>query len=197
MAANDPIAVVDLSARAHQDCSMRHLLQAIAVSSLLITPACSDGSVRAQQPDSKKQVVMAAKRSALALSGRVTDAAHVLSAEETVRLTLQLQEFERSTKHQMVVVTVPTLGGVEIAKFTRKLANHWGIGRKGHNDGVVVLVAPTEQKIRIAVGYGLEGTLTKAVCQQVIVEKMLPHFRQNDFGGGIEAGIDALIARLG
>lgn len=197
MAANDPIAVVDLSARAHKDCSMRHLLQAIAVSSLLITPACSDGSVRAQQPDSKKQVVMAAKRSALALSGRVTDAAHVLSAEETVRLTLQLQEFERSTKHQMVVVTVPTLGGVEIAKFTRKLANHWGIGRKGHNDGVVVLVAPTEQKIRIAVGYGLEGTLTKAVCQQVIVEKMLPHFRQNDFGGGIEAGIDALIARLG
>lgn len=140
---------------------------------------------------------MAANSSALALSGRVTDAAHVLSAEQTVRLTLQLQEFERSTKHQMVVVTVPTLGDAEIAKFTRELANQWGIGRKGYNDGVVLLVAPTERKVRIAVGYGLEGTVTKAFCQQVIVEKMLPHFRQNDFGAGIEAGINALIARLG
>jgi uncharacterized protein len=96
----------------------------------------------------------------------------------------------------MVVVTVPALSGRDVADFTRDLANEWGIGRKGYDDGVVVLVAPNERKVRIAVGYGLEGTLTHEVCRQIIDTAMLPRFRHRDIPGGIEAGTDALIVRL-
>lgn len=96
----------------------------------------------------------------------------------------------------MVVVTVPTLGGADIATFTRDLANSWGIGRKGHDDGVVILVAPNERKVRIAVGYGLENVLTHDLCKQIIDEQMLPRFRQGDLPGGIESGANAVIARL-
>ena len=96
----------------------------------------------------------------------------------------------------MVVVTVPTLSGRDVADYTRDLSNRWGIGRKGDNDGVVLLVAPVEHKVRIAVGYGLEGKLTHDVCQQIIDKTMLPRFRDGDLPGGIEAGTDAIIARL-
>jgi uncharacterized protein len=97
----------------------------------------------------------------------------------------------------MVVVTVPTLGGRDVADYTRDLSNNWGIGRKGYNDGVVLLVAPVEHKVRIAVGYGLERKLTHDVCQGIIEQTMLPRFREGDVPGGIEAGTDALIAHLG
>jgi uncharacterized protein len=70
------------------------------------------------------------------------------------------------------------------------------LGRKGYNDGVVLLVAPNEHKVRIAVGYGLEKQLTDEICQQIIAEKMLPRFREGQLAGGIQAGADALIARL-
>ena len=96
----------------------------------------------------------------------------------------------------MVIVTVSTLGGRDVADFTRDLANSWGIGRKGHNDGVVLLVAPNERKVRIAVGYGLEKALPNALCQKIIDEQMLPRFREGDLPAGIEAGSRALIARL-
>jgi uncharacterized protein len=130
------------------------------------------------------------------LAGRVTDAAHILSSEQKAKLSAKLQQFERATRHQMVVATVPTLGGRDVADFTRDLSNSWGIGRKGYNDGVVLLVAPNELKVRIAVGYGLEKKLTHVVCQQIIDNAILPRFRRGDLAGGIEAGTDALIARL-
>lgn len=96
----------------------------------------------------------------------------------------------------MVVVTVPTLEGQEIAAFTRDLGNAWGIGRIGKDDGVVLLVAPTERKVRIAVGFGLEEQLTDAVCQHIVDAEMLPRFREGDLPAGIAAGADALIERL-
>lgn len=96
----------------------------------------------------------------------------------------------------MVVATVRTLGGQDIATFTRNLANAWGIGRKDYNDGVVLLVAPNERKARIAVGLGLEKALPDALCRQIMDEQMLPRFREGDLSAGIEAGVDALIARL-
>ena len=132
----------------------------------------------------------------LALAGWVTDAADVLTPTQEANLSTKLQRLERTTHHQMVVVTVPSLGGSEIASFTRNLANRWRVGRKGHNDGVVVLVAPNERQVRIAVGYGLERTLTNALCKQIIDEQMLPHFEKGDLPRGIEAGVDSLIARL-
>ena len=96
----------------------------------------------------------------------------------------------------MVVATVPTLGGADVATFTKDLANKWGIGRKDYDDGVVLLVAPNERKVRIAVGYGLEKSLTPDLCKQIIDQQMLPRFREGDLAGGIEAGAKALIARL-
>ena len=96
----------------------------------------------------------------------------------------------------MVVVTVPSFGGLDVATFATNLSNDWGIGREGHNDGVLVLVAPNERKVRIAVGLGLEKTLTNDLCKQIIDEEMLPRFRNGDLPGGIEEGVDLLIARL-
>ncbi len=96
----------------------------------------------------------------------------------------------------MVVVTVRTLNGQDIADFTRTLANSWHIGRKGIDDGVVLLVAPAERKVRIAVGFGLEKQLTPEVCQEVIDSEVLPAFRRGNLPGGIEAGTEALVARL-
>ncbi len=138
----------------------------------------------------------AAAPASLALTGRVTDAADVLTPAQEATLSAKLERLERTTRHQMVVVTVPSLGGADIATFTRDLANRWRIGRKGHDDGVVLLVAPSEKRVRIAVGYGLEKTLTDAACKQIIDEQMLPSFREGDLPRGIAAGVDALIARL-
>ena len=126
----------------------------------------------------------------------VVDQAGVLSSTERQKLTAQLSRFERDTHHQFVVVTVTTLRGEDIAVFTRRLANKWGVGRKGINDGIVILVAPRDRKARIAVGYGLEARLPNAFCQQVMVRKMIPAFAQGQIGAGIEAGVSAIMDRL-
>ena len=93
----------------------------------------------------------------------------------------------------MVVVTVTTLGGRDVADFARDLGNSWGIGRKCYNDGIILLVAPNERKVRIAVGYGLEKTLTHDLSKRIIDQQILPAFRRGDIPGGIEAGTQALI----
>ena len=164
---------------------------------MLSALACSDGRASRSQQDSSKPPVVRVAAPSLPLTGRVTDAAHILSPEQEGRLSAKLEQLERSTQHQMVVVTVPTLGGRDVADYTRDLSNRWRIGRKGYNDGVVLLAAPAEHKVRIAVGFGLEGKLTHDVCQQIVDKTMLPRFREGDVPGGIEAGTDALIARLG
>ena len=133
---------------------------------------------------------------AIVLAERVTDAADILTAAQKGRLTAKLEQLERATGHQLVVVTAPSLGGWEASIFTKDLANSWGIGRKGINDGVVLLVAPHERKSRIAVGLGLDKELPDSVCQQIMDEQMLPRFKAGDLPGAIEAGVDALIARL-
>ncbi|MDE8653025.1 TPM domain-containing protein [Novosphingobium album (ex Liu et al. 2023)] len=135
-------------------------------------------------------------RPAIALAGRVTDAADLLTPTQESQLSQTLAAFEERTRHQMVVVTVRSLGGQDIAVFTRDLANAWGIGRRDDDDGIVVLVAPGERKARIAVGYGLEQALPHASCQQILDNDMIPRFRQQDYFGGIEAGTHALIARF-
>ncbi len=88
------------------------------------------------------------------------------------------------------------MGGRDIADFARDLANGWSVGRRGYNDGVLLLVGPNERKVRIAVDYGLEKTLAHQVCQGVIDKSMLPQFRNGNLPARIEAGTDAVIARL-
>ena len=132
----------------------------------------------------------------LELRGYVTDAADILSPEQEASLTRKLQELERRTKRQMVIVTSPSLGGRDIAAYTRDLGNRWGIGRKGYDDGVMLLVAPNERQVRIAVGRGLERRLTPELLKTIIDSDMIPRFRDKDHAGALDAGVDRLMPLL-
>ncbi len=130
------------------------------------------------------------------LSGRVTDAANILPADVSAALETRLAGLERATGTQLVVATVPDLDGNDIADYGYQLGRAWGIGQKGTNNGVILLVAPNERKVRIEVGYGLEGTLTDALTSQIIRRDIIPHFKAGDMAGGVTAGADALLALL-
>jgi uncharacterized protein len=127
---------------------------------------------------------------------RVHDDAHILSAADQQALTAKLQDLETKTTDQLVVVTVPSLQGDSIEDYGYKLGRKWGIGQKGTNNGVLFIVAPTEHKVRIEVGYGLEDVLTDALSSVILQEQVLPKFRAGDYPGGINAGVDAVIQQL-
>ena len=93
-------------------------------------------------------------------------------------------------------MTLRSLQGYDIADYGYRLGRHWGIGQKGTNNGAILLVAPNERKVRIEVGYGLEGTLTDAISRLIIENAILPRFRTGDFSGGIERGVDDLVQVL-
>ena len=130
------------------------------------------------------------------LSGRVVDAAHVLPAPEVADLTAKLQALETKTSRQLVVVTLPSLQGYEIEEYGYRLGRAWGLGQKGLNNGALLIVAPTEHKVRIEVGYGLEGVLTDALSNVILQTKVLPLFKAGDIPGGVSAGADAVIEQL-
>lgn len=130
------------------------------------------------------------------LTGRVVDAADLLPPEVEARLAAKLEALEAQSQRQLVVATVPDLNGYDIADYGYQLGRHWGLGDQTRNDGALLLVAPNERKVRIEVGYGLEGYLTDALSALIIQNTILPAFRNGDFAGGIEAGTDAIIAQL-
>jgi uncharacterized protein len=127
------------------------------------------------------------------LSGRVVDQANIITTEARARLDAALRAHEDATTDQLVVATVPTLQGREIEEFANRLFRHWQLGQKARNNGALLLVAPTERKVRIEVGYGLEGGLTDAIARTIITTAIAPRFRQGDFSGGIEAGVSAIL----
>ena len=131
------------------------------------------------------------------LSGRVVDNAHMLDRTAEQRLTALLSKHEQAAGNQVVVVTLPDLGGYDIETYGYQLGRHWGIGQKGRDNGVLLIVAKKERKVRIEVGYGLEGTLTDALSSSIIHSVILPRFRKGDFSGGIEQGTAAIIQALG
>jgi len=131
-----------------------------------------------------------------ALSGRVVDQANILSAETERTLTTTLEQFETATTNQMVVVTLASLQGQAIEDFGYQLGRAWGIGRAGKNNGILLIVAPTERTVRIEVGYGLEGEITDALSRGIIEQEILPRFRNNDYDGGVRAGVNAITAVL-
>jgi uncharacterized protein len=132
-----------------------------------------------------------------ALTGRVVDAADILNPGTETALNRQLEAHERATGQQIVVATVKDLGGLDIQDYGYQLGRHWGIGGKEHDTGVVLVVAPTLRKVRIDVGYGLEGDLTDAVSANIIQTRILPEFRRGDMDAGVRAGVDAIVAVLG
>ena len=131
------------------------------------------------------------------LTGRVVDDAHVLTPDVQADLTSKLAALEAKTGTQLVVVTLSSLQGDDIADYGYQLGRAWGVGQKGKNTGALFIVAPTEKKTRIEVGYGLEGVLTDAMSSVILNSQVLPRFRQGDVPGGVVAGTDAIIQQLG
>lgn len=131
-----------------------------------------------------------------ALTGRVVDEAGLLSEAERQSLSEALKAHEDATGNQVVVVTLKSLQGTTIDDYGYQLGRAWGIGRQGKNDGALLIVAPAEKKVRIEVGYGLEGILTDAASRLIIERIMLPSFRSGQFGPGIVAGTGAILKML-
>ena len=131
------------------------------------------------------------------LTGRVVDEAGVLDSRTVGELTLMLADHERDTGQQVVVVTLRSLQGYTIEDYGYQLGRHWGIGQKGANNGALLIVAPKEHKVRIEVGYGLEGTLTDAISSTIIQNYILPSFKRGDYSAGIVAGTTSILGVLG
>src|SRR5215471_6769842 len=123
------------------------------------------------------------------LSGRVVDDANLLSTADKQALTADLKALEEKSSDQVVVVTLPSLQGYSIEDYGYQLGRHWGIGTKQLNNGVLLIVAPNERKVRIEVGRGLEPTLTDALSSIIINTSILPKFRTGDLAGGIKDGV--------
>jgi uncharacterized protein len=130
------------------------------------------------------------------LTGRVVDEAGILDPSTKEALERKLADFERTTTGQFVVVTLKSLQGTSIEDYGYQLGRHWGIGQKDKNSGVLLIVAPNERKVRIEVGYGLEGNLTDAVSKLIIENAILPRFKAQDYPGGIARGVDDIIQVL-
>jgi len=130
------------------------------------------------------------------LTGRVVDEANILDSATRTALTEKLAALETKTGNQVVIVTLKSLQGTSIEDFGYQLGRHWSIGQKGKNNGALLIVAPNERKVRIEVGYGLEGTLTDALTKVVIENAIVPRFRAGDFVGGITRGTDDVIQVL-
>ena len=130
------------------------------------------------------------------LTGRVVDDADLLTAQDRETLTAKLKQLEDRSGIQLVVATIPSLGGEEIEPFANRLFRSWKLGEAKRNDGVLILVAPNEHRARIEVGYGLEGTLTDALSKLIITNAMIPRFKAADYPGGIVRGTDDVISVL-
>jgi uncharacterized protein len=131
-----------------------------------------------------------------ALTGRVVDNADLLTPADRAALSAELKALEDKSSDQLVVVTVPSLQGYTIEDYGYQLGRHWGIGTAKLNNGVLLIVAPNERKVRIEVGRGLEPTLTDALSRIVIDNAILPRFRAGDFAGGIKDGVGDIVRVL-
>jgi uncharacterized protein len=127
------------------------------------------------------------------LTGRVVDGANILSPAARARVEAKEKELEDKSGIQLVVATVPSLQGADIETFGYQLGRFWKLGEAKKNNGVLFLVAPNERKVRIDVGYGLEGTLTDALSKVIISTAVAPQFKKGDFDSGVERGVDAII----
>jgi len=127
------------------------------------------------------------------LSRRITDLTGTLNAEQVSSLENKLAAFEAQKGSQIAVLIVPTTQPKDIAEFGIEVADLWQIGRKGVDDGVILIVAKDDRKMRLEVGYGLEGVIPDAVAKRVIAETITPRFQEGDFAGGIDAGVAQLM----
>jgi uncharacterized protein len=130
------------------------------------------------------------------LTGRVTDEANLIPPDQKKRLDAQLAEFERQTGNQVAVLTIQSLEGEAIEDYANKVARTWALGQKGKDNGALLLVSHQDRQMRIEVGYGLEPVLTDLQTNIIQNQVIIPFFKRGDFGGGIEAGVDAILSTI-
>ena len=135
------------------------------------------------------------------LTGRVVDQANLLDPAQEAALTAKLEGLEARTKRQLVVATLSSLEGYDIADYGYQLGRKWAIGQDGNGEaekdnGAILIVAPNERKMRIEVGYGLEPVLTDGYSSSVIRNDITPRFKAGDMAGGIDAGVDRIITQI-
>ena len=131
-----------------------------------------------------------------AFTGLVVDDAHVLSPDDRAALTTKLEDLQKKSGAQFAVATVASLGGLEIEPYANALFRKWGIGQKSANNGLLLIFAPNEHKLRFEVGYGLEGTMTDAQSKLILRNDMVPKLKANDPAGALKAGVDDAIGVL-
>ncbi len=130
------------------------------------------------------------------LTGRVVDNAQILTDQTRRSLGETLKDHEAKTTNQVVVLTIPSLDGENIEDYSNRVFNEWKLGQKDKNNGILIVVVPGERRMRIEVGYGLEGTMTDLLAGRIIRDVMAPKFRDNDFDGGITEGTMTVLAVL-
>lgn len=127
------------------------------------------------------------------LRGRINDMAGLLTAEQIAALDSKLEDLEKADSTQVAVLIIPSLEGESLEDYSERVASSWRLGVQGRDNGALLLIAMKERKVRIEVGYGLEATLTDALCRRIIETEIVPSFRQGRFYEGIDAGIGAVI----
>ena len=150
----------------------------------------------AEQNASAKETPSKESSKSPALTGRVVDQAGILSPAVKAELETALAAHENNTTNQVVVVTLESLNGANIEEYSLELGRRWGIGQKGKDNGVLLVVAPNDKQIRIEVGYGLEGILTDALSSNIINYYIIPEFKKGDIQNGIKIGAQKIIALL-
>ncbi len=138
-----------------------------------------DAKALLQKPTGKQQLV--------------NDFANVLTPSQKQALEQKLVTFDDSSSTQIAVVIIPNLGGYEVAEYATELGRAWGVGGKEFNNGVVLLISKEDRKLNISTGYGVEGTLTDLTASHIISDLIVPSFKGNDYYGGIDRGVDAII----
>jgi uncharacterized protein len=167
---------------------------ALALSSLLTASACS---APAEKPvRTEEEPIHAIAELPPRPSGPVLDLADILPTNEEAKLDQQLRDLNARTGDALVVVTIRSLGGETIEDYSYNLFNTWGIGDADTRRGLLLLVAPTERKVRIEVGCGLESTISDITAGRIIRDRITPEYRQGDLVGGTLAGVEAMLARL-
>jgi uncharacterized membrane protein YgcG len=156
----------------------------------------STGKPTTPQPNISTGLVNPTAAAFPKLTGRVVDEARLLSEDDERELTTNLKALEDKNTDQVVVVTLPSLQGYSIEEYGRRLGNYWGVGTREKHNGVLLLVAPNEHKVRIEVGTGLEPVLTDSVAKKIIDENIVPRFREGNFPAGIRDGVNAILMVL-
>jgi uncharacterized protein len=129
-------------------------------------------------------------------TGWVTDQAGILDADTAAAIAEQLDEHRHKTGDEVVVVTLQDLQGAAIETWGNVLGESWGVGRADHDTGVLLIVAPNDRKVRIAVGYGLGNRISDSVAAMIIGDHIIPYFKQGDFAGGVKAGVNSILLQL-